>query len=1494
MGANWRKEISVKTISLFLGVLVIAVTGLGQAQGQVPFTNNLVAYYPFDGNANDASGNGNNGQIVGNVVPSTDRFGNPTGAYALDGVSSSAIEVTNTLFNTGQAGYTVSGWFACSNLNLPKNQVVIQTMPQAGMGLGFGPSIPVGALSLGLGTTSEWTQTGIYGNPLCSNQVWYQFVLTKSGTTYTLYLDGQVSAQQTVSTASNFDANVGCIIGSITPINPPYQETFEGRLDDFRIYNRALASNEVQELYSYESASGGPSLYITAQPQSQSVAVGQTATFSVAAGGTSPFGYQWSFDGTTIAGATNAVLTLTNVQMSESGSYSVTVTSLTNAVSSSSAVLTVTAPTQAPFTESLVAYYPFDGNANDASGNGNNGQIVGNVVPSTDRFGNPAGAYAFDGVSSSAIEVTNTLFNIGQPGYTVSGWFACSNLSLATDQDIIQTMPQAGMGLGFIPSLPTGTLDFGVGTTTEWTGGPIYGNPSCSNQIWYQFVLTKSGTTYTLYIDGQVSVQQAVSAASSYNANVGCIIGSITPINPGYHETFGGRLDDFRVYNRALASNEVQELYAYEAQTNGGGTPFYITTQPQSQSVVAGQTATFNVTVSGTPPYGYQWSFDGTNIAGATTATLTLTNVQMSQAGSYSVTVTNATEAVSSFDAVLTVTAPTQAPFTNSLVAYYPFDGNANDASGNGNNGQIVGNVVPSTDRFGNFGGSYAFDGVSSSAIEVTNTLFNIGQPGYTVSGWFACSNLSLTTDQDIIQTMPQAGMGLGFVPSLPPGTLDFGVGTTTEWTGGPIYGNPTCSNQIWYQFVLTKSGTTYTLYIDGQVSVQQTISAASNYNANVGCIIGSITPINPGYHETFGGRLDDFRIYDRALASNEVQELYAYESEPGGPSLYITAQPQGQTVVVGQTATFSVAAGGTPPFGYQWSFDGTNIAGATTATLTLTNVQVSQAGSYSVTVTNATAAVSSSNAVLNLVSPPVITSSPASQSVAVGTPVTFAAAATGTPPLAYQWRFDGTNISGATNTSFSVASAALANVGSYSVVVTSPYGSATSLVATLTVAESTVQIVGGSAVGGGTVVVSVDLIALGSESGFGCSLDFDPALLTYTGVVLGSGASGGVLLSNASEIASGHLGLGIDIFSGTFAPGTNDVFDVSFLVTPVTNLTTTTLSFGMLPTGEEVSDSQANALPAVYLPGTVVIAATGLEGDVSPRPNGDGALNISDWVQEGRFVAGLDTVSNGSEFQRADCAPRGTLGDGQITVADWVQVGRYAVGLDPLTAAGGPASPGPNIRAPGKLDLSDLIELVPLSQGNLTNSVAVQLTAKGNESALSFTVTFDPAMVRFVNATLGSGAVGAALIQNTNKVASGSLGLVVGLVPPATFAKGTQQLVKLNFASVAYSNNAALSFGSSPVFAQLVDSNATVLAANFQNGTLAVGGSTWPILGINQVGNNVVLSWPSSASFLELQASSSLSTGWSNVTTLPSIVGNSLMVTSGLSSNTVFFRLKH
>ncbi|MEO5801933.1 MAG: immunoglobulin domain-containing protein [Verrucomicrobiota bacterium] len=165
-----------------------------------------------------------------------------------------------------------------------------------------------------------------------------------------------------------------------------------------------------------------------------------------------------------------------------------------------------------------------------------------------------------------------------------------------------------------------------------------------------------------------------------------------------------------------------------------------------------------------------------------------------------------------------------------------------------------------------------------------------------------------------------------------------------------------------------------------------------------------------------------------------------------------IIAQPIGQAVNPSSNATFTVTAAGHELLNYQWRYNGTNISGATTASLTLTNVQLSDSGSYSVIVTNSTGTSTSSNATLIVNTPPTITAHPLTQSVTISNDVTLNVSASGSAPLNYQWLFNGTNIFGATNSLLPLTNVQLANEGDYGVLVSNFLGTASSSNATLTV----------------------------------------------------------------------------------------------------------------------------------------------------------------------------------------------------------------------------------------------------------------------------------------------------------------------------------------------------------------------------------------------------------------------------------------------------------
>ncbi len=715
----------------------------------------------------------------------------------------------------------------------------------------------------------------------------------------------------------------------------------------------------------------------------------------------------------------------------------------------------------APVTSGLSDWWPGNGNANDMVGT-NNGTIP-DKVDVTFGAGEVGGAFVFSGISPDNNDTGNevdfgaNVGNFGTNDFTIDFWIK-QPPSATGFYGILEKRQVCNASLAFFDihcghesALPTTTpgrlhMDFSGDGSADYAL-LIDTNKQINDGVFHHAAFVRNGLNLAIYVDGGLDVSMTTTGiANLTNSNV-FRVGQSVCVGTDGSQPFVGELDELDLYNRALAPAEISAIY---------------------QAGSAGKCAPAD-----------------------------------------------------------------QVPFTNSLVAYYPFNGNANDATGNGNNGTIIANVVPATDRFGNASNAYHFDG-SDAAIEVTNTLFNIGQAGYTISGWFCSDNVS-QSDQLILNTIPETGVGTEFNNTGAPGRVSFSVGTANgSWTDLGAAGiNADYANQTWYQLVFTKSGTNYTTYINGQIDCQQTVSAALGYNHNVGCIIGSINPINASANETFLGRLDDFRIYNRALSSNEVQELYAFESTPtpctpcpatatatvvdgfvvavtvtdggccysnpppvliaggGGtgatataivsngvvtgitmtdagigytntPAIYIysplfiTAQPQSLAVNAHGTATFTVAASGTVPLSYQWSFNDTNISGATSNSLTMSNMVQTNLGTYAVVVSDIFGSVISSNAMLSMY-PFIVT--PFTGAVTYwGNGATLTVQAWGTG-LSYQWFDNGVAISGATNATLDFASIQLTNAGLYSVVVSSPLGSVTNAPAQVVVTPSGISL---------------------------------------------------------------------------------------------------------------------------------------------------------------------------------------------------------------------------------------------------------------------------------------------------------------------------------------------------------------------------------------------------------------------------------------------------
>ena len=170
-----------------------------------------------------------------------------------------------------------------------------------------------------------------------------------------------------------------------------------------------------------------------------------------------------------------------------------------------------------------------------------------------------------------------------------------------------------------------------------------------------------------------------------------------------------------------------------------------------------------------------------------------------------------------------------------------------------------------------------------------------------------------------------------------------------------------------------------------------------------------------------------------------------------------ISTQPEKQSVVTGSSATFTVTATGSAPLAYQWKKNGVDISGASASTYTTPATSLEDnAAVFTVVVSNSAGAATSSDAQLTVTStaePAAITTQPADQSVLKGTSASFSVSATGTAPLSYQWRKNGTDIPGATSSTYTTPATSITDIGNqYSVVVGNNFNKVTSNKATLTV----------------------------------------------------------------------------------------------------------------------------------------------------------------------------------------------------------------------------------------------------------------------------------------------------------------------------------------------------------------------------------------------------------------------------------------------------------
>jgi hypothetical protein len=869
-----------------------------------PTSEDPIGHWTFSGDATDQSGNNFNGTVIGAAL-ARDRYNDDNSAYTFDGVDDYVDmgnpEELNEDFNNG---ITLSTWFKFNELPIETGKTV-NIISKGGI-FGYLPASPF-ALSFSQADNSlyfdlwdkneipeEYTRSGI----ACSKTdwevgKWYHVIATWDGTTNTnsqkVFIDGELIAHRTPIISKLLINSETLFIGKSG------NKYFNGSLDDIRIYERALSTEEVSMLYEAEKpptiddpighwtfsgdandqsgnnfngtingaalardrynndnsayAFDGVDDYIDLQNAFDYPEKTINIWFKANSIG-STMGTIYTFDNTTLQNGYDFIIVsdiygenqltmqhddyMYHAAIEENKWYSLTMrvsdteieyflngasfalapNNKTNNHSSSGHPTTLLGCTKnfdrffngciddiriynralsaeevtmlydaekPPTIDDPTGHWTFTGNDDDVSGYNHTSNIVGDVSQTIDKNGLDNSAYYFDG--------DGDYFRLGEQGDF--DFVANQNFSISTwikpygEQVSYAGIITNGVGSDNVPgwrlSYLNGDFYFMIGNGTTRTGVTT-GNTNQPTNEWINVLVTAERDGLAkLFVNG---VFQRSVDISDYNVDLAS--GVYSEAGTWYGHDFNGAMDDIRIFNRALSTEEVSMLYEAEKPS-----------------------AVINNILYNT-------------------------------------------------------------------IGHWPLNNNTNDLSLNKNNGNAVG-AVPTTDRHGNQFGAYAFDGND----QITTNLSVSGLNEITVSAWINASSIIGThkiVSQESNGTSTERDMYLGIIRAGGENRVYFYVRSST----GHLFaytGNDLTTNRHYHLAGTWNAATnTIKIYIDG---VEQSVTPnPSGTLSAIGNTTNSTIKFGCEYTGSgyFDGTIDDVRIYNQSLTSAEVLEIYNFE----------------------------------------------------------------------------------------------------------------------------------------------------------------------------------------------------------------------------------------------------------------------------------------------------------------------------------------------------------------------------------------------------------------------------------------------------------------------------------------------------------------------------------------------------------------------------------------------------------------------------------------
>lgn len=464
-----KQKLLLLTMGFALATQIISA----QVPSYVP-TNGLIGYYPFNGNANDVSGNNHNGTVNGPTL-TTDRFGNANSSYNFTGTNND-ITLSNSQTLVTNGSFSISAWCTIETLTPSNYDAVI---------IGQFNGMVANDRKWLFGYRSVQSQRGISyylfdnsGNPQINYctvnwapqiSTWYHITwVFTGGNSIKTYINGLLNSNVSISlnNINNVANNILTKIGNGIDIDSPAKLPWNGKIDDVGIWNRGLTQEEITAMYN-------------------------------------------------------------GVDYSET----------CNAVNGS-------------LVDGLVAYYPFCGNAKDASGNSNNGTVNGATL-TTDRFGNTNTAYSFNGTDNYISTNPLTL-----KSFSLSAWIYNTSVNPLNLNSIISNLnaiPYEGIEFRVDDD---STLQLVCGLATDWSHSTT--TFKLLDNTWYNVIATSDNSNVKIYVNSQQIASYSISNFTNNTSNL--LFGTRNPFasNGGWYT---GKIDDIGIWNRALSQVEISNLY---------------------------------------------------------------------------------------------------------------------------------------------------------------------------------------------------------------------------------------------------------------------------------------------------------------------------------------------------------------------------------------------------------------------------------------------------------------------------------------------------------------------------------------------------------------------------------------------------------------------------------------------------------------------------------------------------------------------------------------------------------------------------------------------------------------------------------------------------------------------------------------------------------------------------------------------------------------------